>query len=156
MKINLPTIPNRLYKIWEKDHKYYANSETRHIDSIKGYGVFAKENIPPYSLIEYSAGISLAHKAKYHNDPVILQRTKRSICFCNECLQHGSSLFLFNGNVNCYRYSMHFNQSNGDSFFVQESKLLIVYSLKEIKKDSEIILFHNPETFKDPEITPTD
>ena len=51
---------------------------------------------------------------------------------------------------------MSFNQSNADCFFVQESKLLIIYSLKEIVKGSEIILFHNTETFKAPEITPTD
>jgi len=155
MKINLPTIPNRLYKAWEQDHKYYAKSEIKTIDNV-GYGVFAKENIPASSLIEYAAGTPLAYKAKYHNDPVILQRTKKSICFCNECEKHGNSLFLFNGNVNAYRYSMNFNQSNGDSFFIQESKLLIIYSLKEIHKGSEIILFHNTEALKGPEITPTD
>jgi hypothetical protein len=156
MKINLPTIPNRLYKLWEKNTKYYANSEIKTIDDGKGCAVFAKENIPPASLIEYAAGMPLAHKEKYHNDPVILQRSKKYICFCNECQKHGNSLFLFSGNFNGYRYSMSFNQSNADCFFVQESKLLIIYSLKEIVKGSEIILFHNTETFKAPEITPTD
>jgi hypothetical protein len=155
MKINLPTIPNRLYKLWEQNQKYYAKSEIKTIDS-KNCGVFAKENIASASLIEYAAGIPLAHKENYHHDPVILQRSKRFVCFCNECRNHGNSLFLFSGNFNGYRYSTNFNQSNADSFFVQESKLLIIYSLKEISKGSEIILFHNTETFKAPQITPTD
>ena len=155
MKINLPTIPNRLYKLWVENNKYYSNSE---IKSIKdgGYGVFAKENIPASSLIEYNLGTPLAHKAKYHNDPVLLERTKKSICFCKECENHGNALFLFGGNFNSYRYSMSFNQSNGDSFFVQESRLLIIYSLKEISKGSEIILFYDKEASKGPQITPTD
>jgi len=155
MKINLPTIPNRLYKLWVQNTKYYANSEIKAIDG-GSYGVFAKENIPASSLIEYASGTPLAYKAKYHNDPVILQRTKKSTCFCNECQNHGNTLFLFSGNFNGYRYSINFSKSNGDCFFVQENKLLIIYSLKEIKKGSEIILFHNTETLKTPEITPTD
>jgi hypothetical protein len=155
MKINLPTIPNRLYKVWEQNRQYNANSEIKTIDGT-GYGVFAKENIPASSLIEYACGTPLAYKSKYHNDPVILQRTKKSMCFCKECQNHGNTLFLFSGNVNGYRYSVNFDRSNGNSFFIQESKLLIIYSLKEISKGSEIILFHNIETLNTPEITPTD
>jgi hypothetical protein len=155
MKINLPTIPNRLYKIWVENAKYYANSEIKSLSN-GGYGVFAKQNIPASSLIEYAAGTPLAYKSKYHNDPVILQKTKKSVCFCNECQNHGNALFIFNGNVNAYRYSKIFGNSNADCFFIQEDKLLILYSLKEIPKGSEIVLFHNTEDSKTPEITPTD
>jgi hypothetical protein len=142
--INLPSIVDKLYKKWlEKPIFKSFNIETRFIG--EQCGVFAEENINQFDCLEYVRGLRLAHKSKYHTDPVILERAQPFHCFCQDCQIHGNSLFLPAGQMMNYRFTMNQNDANADSFFISDRNLFIVYSVKPINKNKEIILFHKNE-----------
>jgi hypothetical protein len=140
--INLPSIVDKLHKKWLEKPIYKSfDLETRLIDE-KQWGVFPIKNINQFDCIEYARGLQLGHKSKYHNDPVILERAKPYVCYCQDCQIHGNSLFLPAGNMINYRYMINPNNANADSFFIHDKNLFIVYALKPIKKDEEILLLY--------------
>lgn len=140
--INLPSIVDKLYKKWLEKPVYNSfHVETRFIDE-KQCGVFATKDINQFDCLEHIKGLQLGHKSKYHNDPILLERTKPYVCYCKDCQIHGNSLFLPLGHMNNYRYMIDQNKANADSFFIYDKNLFIIYSLKPINKDEEILLLY--------------
>jgi hypothetical protein len=159
---NLPTIPNKLLQKWIKNNKIYAssNTEIRNIEKDM-YGVFAKQDISMFSEIEYIRCLELGHKSNYQHDPVIKARAKKHTCYCEDCKIHGNRTFVPTGHFNSYRITDNINNTNIDSFFISNHNLLIVYSLKEIKKGDELVIYlkispSSTEKSDIPPLTPTD
>lgn len=160
---NLPTVANKLYQKWLKNGKtYYSNNtEIRNIEK-DIFGVFATKDIDIFSEIEFIRCLELAHKSNYHNDPVVKARSKKYICYCEECKMHGNRIFLPTGHSNSYRITNNINNANIESFFISDQNLLIIYSIKEIKNSDELVIYlkQEDESKKDkndlPPLTPTD
>jgi hypothetical protein len=143
--INLPSIVDKLYKKWlEKPFYNSLNIEARPINKDQ-YGVFTTKDIRQFDCLEYVRGLQLGHKSKYHNDPIILERAKPYACYCKDCQMHGNSLFLPTGHMTNYRFTMNQNDANADSFFIYDRNLFIVYAIKPIIKNEEVILFYKNE-----------
>lgn len=159
---NLPTVIDKLFKNWLKNNKtYYSQyTEIRNINK-DIFGVFAKEFMPIFTPIEYIRCLELGHKSNYQHDPVIKARAKKHVCYCEDCKIHGNRTFVPTGHFNSYRITDNINNANIDSFFVSDHNLLIVYSLKEIKKGDELVIYlkissTSTEKSDIPPLTPTD
>ena len=143
--INLPSVVDKLYKKWlEKTFYNSFHIEARPANK-EQYGVFATKDIKQFDCLEYVKGLQLGHKSKYHNDPIILERAKPYVCYCKDCQIHGNSLFLPVGHMTNYRFTMNQGEANADSFFIYDKNLFIVYTIKPISKDKEIILLYKNE-----------
>ena len=135
-----------------KENIYVKTSSTH------GFGVFAKRNINKGEILEECPVIFLADRERYQHDKQINRYAfRQSGCGCEECVTHGSQMFLLTGYGSLYNHSENPNAilqeaiepySNPEDLEDLEEKegleiagrLQFIIASEDIEKDEEIFI----------------
>ena len=131
-------------KVKMKENIYVKTSSTH------GFGVFAKRNINKGEILEECPVIFLADREKYqHDDQIIRYAFRQAGCGCEECVTHGSRMFLLTGYGSLYNHSEKPNAflegSNTNDLEKTEvsetaNRLQFIIASEDIEKDEEIFI----------------
>lgn len=111
-----------------------------------GIGVFATEDIEEGELVERCPMIQMGWKSNYLKDPQIYNYLySNSNCSCDDCKQHGNSMFMVLGYGMLYN---HQDQPNTKWNFNFKNLLGDVVAIKPIKAGKEIFVNYGPKYFQ--------
>lgn len=106
---------------------------------VKGLGVFAQQDIPDGSSIEFCHSIVMEHRNRYQHDPEFRRYSYWSGCDCEECKKHGSQAVLPLGNGCIYNCANSKEESNCAYKVIPNQRLVLFYAIKPIKAGEEIL-----------------
>jgi len=115
-------------------YKLYAGKSK----TVKGYGVFAADNISAGELSEESIFFRSQYRDKDLVHPEIRQMLYTLPCQCEVCKHRGNNFVIAGGFIQTYN---HDGNPNVKFEFLKNNRIIRVYAIKDIPEGTE--LFHN-------------
>lgn len=134
----------------EGDERYTRRVSIRFIDKNVGYGVFAKEDIPPYSLLHHYAGVLT------HDDDITLKNDSAFSFsdfddFCIDATQEG----------NWTRFMNHADEEKGftnvlawEFYRADAPRIVFTAGSKRIKKGQQLLYTYGDDYWENREFKP--
>lgn len=107
---------------------------------LQGYGVFAKEDIKEGELLEQATFARTYYRSKHIVSDEIRQICYTMPCPCETCQHAGRNFVLSSGYIDLYNSSK--EDQNVKFDWAYNNRVIQVYAIKDIPKDSELLHFY--------------